>query len=105
MGLQTQSQNAYDKIGPSPGLKLRVPAGARILIVCEDNSDTERLKDLLREQGFATEWAKSITAGWGGAQTGRFLGGGAGPPRGGGSWGRGAALSSARGMCSEGGAW
>jgi DNA-binding NtrC family response regulator len=72
MGLRTQTPKASDKIGPSPELKLRVPAGARILIVCEDNSDTERLKDVLREEGFASEWVKSITAGCEAAKSGRF---------------------------------
>jgi len=72
MGLKTQTQIASDKTTPSAGLKLRVPDGARILIVCEDNSDTERLKDVLREEGFASEWAKSITAGCEAAKSGRF---------------------------------
>ncbi len=72
MGLRTQTPKASDKISPSTGLKLRVPDGARILIVCEDNSDTERLKDVLREEGFASEWAKSITAGCEAAKSGRF---------------------------------
>jgi DNA-binding NtrC family response regulator len=72
MGLQTQTQKASGKPSPSTGLKLRVPDGARILIVCEDNSDTERLKDVLREEGFTSEWAKSITAGCEAAKSGRF---------------------------------
>jgi DNA-binding NtrC family response regulator len=72
MGLKTQTQTASDKTSPSTGLKLRVPAGARILIVCEDNSDTEHLKDVLREEGFASEWVKSITAGCEAAKSGRF---------------------------------
>src|SRR5947209_19405503 len=72
MGLKTQTQKASDKTSPSPGLKLKVPAGARILIVCEDNSDTERLKDVLREEGFVSEWARSITAGCEAAKSGRF---------------------------------
>ncbi len=54
---------------PSP---LKVPAGARILIVCEDTSDTERLKGVLREEGFASECARSITAGCEAAKSGRF---------------------------------
>jgi len=53
-------------------LPLKVPAGARILIVCEDNSDTERLKDVLRQEGFTLELAKSITAGCEAAKSGRF---------------------------------
>jgi DNA-binding NtrC family response regulator len=72
MGLKTQTPKASDKIEPSPGLKLGVPAGARILIVCEDNSDTERLKDVLRQEGFASEWVKSITACCEAAKSGRF---------------------------------
>jgi len=58
MGRKTQTQKASDKIGPAPGLKLRVPAGARILIVCEDNSDTARLNEVLREEGFGLGMGK-----------------------------------------------
>jgi len=51
---------------------LKVPDGARILIVGDDDSDTERLKTTLQEAGFVSEFAKSITAGCEAAKSGRF---------------------------------
>jgi DNA-binding NtrC family response regulator len=42
------------------------------LIVCDDDSDTERLKTALQEAGFVSEDAKSITAGCEAAKSGRF---------------------------------
>lgn len=54
------------------GLPLKVPDGARILIVCDDNSDMDRLKTVLQEAGFVSECAKSITAGCEAAKSGRF---------------------------------
>src|SRR6266705_4677833 len=53
-------------------LTLKVPDGARILIVSDDDSETERLKKILQEEGFVSEWAKSITAGCEAAKSGRF---------------------------------
>jgi DNA-binding NtrC family response regulator len=66
----TRERTGENKIPSSSPLK--VPDGARILIVCEDNSETERLKNVLRQEGFASEWAKSITAGCEAAKSGRF---------------------------------
>jgi len=54
------------------GLPLKVPDGARILIICDDNSDTDRLKTVLQEAGYVSESAKSITAGCEAAKSGRF---------------------------------
>jgi DNA-binding NtrC family response regulator len=54
------------------GLTLKVPDGARILIVCEDDSDTERVKTILHEAGFLSECARSMTAGCESAKSGRF---------------------------------
>jgi DNA-binding NtrC family response regulator len=45
---------------------------AKILIVCENDSDTERLSSVFRKAGWASESARSITAGCGLAQSGRF---------------------------------
>ena len=50
-------------------LTLKVPDGARILIVCDD---TERLKSILQKAGIVSECAKSITAGCEAAKSGRF---------------------------------
>lgn len=54
------------------GLPLKVPDGARILIVCDKDSKTERMKTVLLEAGFVSECAKSITAGCDAARSGRF---------------------------------
>src|SRR5258708_35684507 len=87
MSLKTRGQEATVETEPSAGLTLRIPGETRILIVSDDNSDTERLKDILRGAGFISEWAKSITAGWEGAKSGRFQGVRSTPQQGGGSWG------------------
>jgi len=54
------------------GLQSNIPDGARILIVCDDDSDRKRLTTLLWEAGFALDCAKSITAGCEAAKTGQF---------------------------------
>src|SRR3989475_13062988 len=53
-------------------LTLKAPDGARILIVCEDDSDTERLKTILQKAGIVSECTRSITAGCEAAKSGRF---------------------------------
>src|SRR2546427_12615424 len=83
-------------------LTLKVPDGARILIVCDD---TERLKSILQKAGIVSECAKSITAGCEAAETRRFQGGGSTPPLRGGSWGRLTALSNTYYLCVGGGLW
>jgi len=72
MGPNIQTQKATSKISPSIGLKVRVPDEARILIVCDDDSLTERLNIVLRGAGFISECTKSITAGCKSAKSGRF---------------------------------
>ena len=72
MSLMTQTQERIVKSKTGSGSTFKVPEGARFLIVCDDNSDTERLKDVLREAGFVSEWAKSITEGCEAAKSGRF---------------------------------
>ena len=67
---QTRERNVESKTGSDSPLK--VPEGARILIVCDDNSDTDRLKGVLGEAGFVSEWARSITEGCEAAKSGRF---------------------------------
>ena len=54
------------------GSTLKAPDGARILIVCEDDSDTERLKTILQKAGIVSECTRSITAGCEAAKSGRF---------------------------------
>src|SRR5207253_8429959 len=50
---------------------LKLPEGARILVVCED-ADAERLKTVLQEAGFISEIARSMTEGCEAAKSGRF---------------------------------
>src|SRR3989440_13012868 len=69
-------------------LTLKVPDGARILIVCDDDSDTERLKSILQKAGIVSECAKSITAGCEAAEARRFDVGVSPTPLSGGSSGR-----------------
>ena len=66
----TRERNLENKVWS--GSPLKVPEGARFLIVCDDNSDADRLKVILREAGFVSEWAKSITEGCEAAKSGRF---------------------------------
>jgi DNA-binding NtrC family response regulator len=72
MNLMTQTQQRIGESQIRSGSPLKVPEGARILIVCDDNSDTDRLKIILQEEGFDSEWAKSITEGCEAAKSGRF---------------------------------
>lgn len=67
MSLATQTQEAI-----RAGSPLKIPDGARILIVSDDNHDTERLRTILQEEGFTPEWAKSMTAGCEAAKSGLF---------------------------------
>jgi DNA-binding NtrC family response regulator len=53
-------------------LALKIPDGARILIVCDDELDTERMNIALRKTGLASECAKSIAEGCAAAKSGRF---------------------------------
>ena len=67
MSLTTQTQEEI-----CFGSPLKIPDGARILIVCDDYSDTDRLKTILQEEGFIAEWANCIAAGCEAAKSGRF---------------------------------
>jgi DNA-binding NtrC family response regulator len=72
MSLLTQIRETTGETKPRSRLTLKVPDGARILIVCDDDSETERLKTTFQEAGFISEGAKSITAGCEAAKSGRF---------------------------------
>ncbi len=67
-----QTRKITEELKPPAGLTLTVPRMTRILIVSEDDSDTERLKAALWEAGLTSESAKSITAGCEAAKSGRF---------------------------------
>src|SRR6266478_5466918 len=60
------------EINMPSSLTMKIPDGPRILIVCDDDSDTEWLNTILRKAGLASECAKSITAGCEAAKSGRF---------------------------------
>ena len=72
MTLLTTTREIIGESKTRSRLTLKVPDGARILIVCEDDSETERLKTTLQEAGFVSEGAKSITAGCEAAKSGQF---------------------------------
>lgn len=66
------TQNRSDGTEPHAGLNFTVPDLPRILIVCENDSDRERLKTVFGEAGLIWESAKNITAGCEAANPGRF---------------------------------
>ena len=72
MSLLTPTRETTGESKTRSGQALKVPDGARILIVCEDDYDTERLKTILQEAGFVLQCARSITAGCEAARSGRF---------------------------------
>ena len=55
-----------------PSLQSNFPDGARILIVCDDDSEAQRLRTMLLEAGFDSDCAKSITTGCEAAKSGQF---------------------------------
>jgi len=68
----TRGQDTTDETAHSAGLTLRIPGEARILIVNDNNSETERLKSLFPGMGFMSETAKGITDACEAAKLGRF---------------------------------
>jgi DNA-binding NtrC family response regulator len=88
MGLHTQSQEADSKIHACSGLLSKVSDQARILIVCDDDSITERLNSAFREAGLTSECVRTISAGCASARSGRFQVVFATPVLGDGSWRR-----------------
>ena len=72
MSLKTRGQETTVETEPSAGLTMRIPGETRILIVNDDNSETERLKTLFAGVGFMSETAKGITDACEAAKSGRF---------------------------------
>jgi len=72
MGLLMQIPNRVYKIKPLADLPLRAPDGGRILIICESDFDTDRLKTVFRQAGLASESADNMTAGCESARSGQF---------------------------------
>ena len=54
------------------GLQSNIPDGARILIVCDDDSERRRLRVLFLEAGFALDCAESIATGCEAAKSGQY---------------------------------
>jgi DNA-binding NtrC family response regulator len=54
------------------GTTLKIPEAARILIVSDDGSDAEGLKDMFLQEGFVSEYARSIDEGCDAVKSGRF---------------------------------
>ena len=71
MSLLTTTPGTTEENKTPSALSLKVPDGAQILIISDD-ADVERLKIVLREAGFVSEIARSMTAGCDAARSGRF---------------------------------
>ena len=69
---RAMNQITLDRQKPDLGMPLRVPEGARILIVCDHDSETEQLRSELLKEGFRWECVNSITEGCEVAKSGRF---------------------------------
>ena len=68
----TQTLETIDEPKSHVGVTSKVHPQARILIVCDEDSDAERLKIIFREAGFISERAKSMTVASESAKSGRF---------------------------------
>ena len=68
--MQTQSMRHEIKL--PVGLTPRAPDLERVLIVCDNDSETERLKTAFRDAGLTSESANSMTVGCVLARSGRF---------------------------------
>ncbi len=72
MRLRAQRQQANSKISARSSFESKASDQARILIVCDDESITERLNLALRAAGFVSKCATSMTAGCESATSGQF---------------------------------
>jgi DNA-binding NtrC family response regulator len=73
---------------PHEGVALRVPDKTQILIVSDNEPDTDQLKGVFQHAGLSSESANNIAAGCESAKTGRFGVVFSTPSPGGGSWRR-----------------
>lgn len=83
-----QAQNITHETNPPAGLTLKVPDAARVLIVSDDDSDTELLKTAFRKAGVGSESTHSMAEGCRSAKSGRFQVIFSTPLLADGSWGR-----------------
>jgi DNA-binding NtrC family response regulator len=72
MSLNSQSYGATVQIEPGYGLVPGISNDAQILIICDQNSLTERLKVMFRQIGLNSETATCVTDGCNLAKSGRF---------------------------------
>ncbi len=70
--MMTLIQNRSEDTQPHAALTLGVPDRARILIVCDNDSDTEQLKGVFRKAGLTSQAVNTIAAGCESAKSGRF---------------------------------
>ena len=72
MALLMQIPNTACKSKLLADLPLRAPEMARILIVCEKDFDSDRLKTVFQQAGLASESADNVAAACESAKSGRF---------------------------------
>ena len=68
----TQTRKITGEPKPHAGVALRIPDKTQVLIVCDNDSDTERLKGVFREAGLTSKAVNTITSGCESAKSGRF---------------------------------
>src|SRR2546426_9078675 len=86
MDLMTKTREKIGAAEPGAALTPTVLDEAGILIVCDDDSNTETLRAIFREAEFTLECAKTITAGWEAAGSGPLQGEISAPQLNAGSW-------------------
>ena len=70
--MMTLTQNRSEDTEPHAGLNLKSPDMPRVLIVSENESDSERLKNAFRKAGLASESVGTLTAGCESAKSDQF---------------------------------
>jgi DNA-binding NtrC family response regulator len=68
----TQARKMTGEPKPHADVALRVPHKAQILIVCDNDSDTEQLKGVFREAGLTSKAVNTLASGCESAKSGRF---------------------------------
>jgi hypothetical protein len=86
--LAMKTRRMTEETKPMEGAVLRVPDRPHILIVCDHDPDTERLKGVFRKAGLTSESVNNITEGCASARSGRFQVVFSTPVLGDGSWRR-----------------
>jgi DNA-binding NtrC family response regulator len=71
-GVVTQTRRITEVTKPHEGVVLKVPDKTQILIICDNDPDTEQLKGVLQEAGMISKAVDTITSGCESAKSGRF---------------------------------